>query len=403
MIKINQDHLKKVQDHLKKVRGEVFTPHELVDEMLDKLDPTLWVDKSKKWLDPACGSGNFLIAVKDRLMKGLKMAIPDPDAREKHILEEMIFGMDIRELNVLWTLERLGGGNIECCDSLKSDCKFGGKSPTGTFDVVVGNPPFQLIKEDLVSSGRWGPSHKLYIDFIETFVKKAPLLVFIVPSTWVPKKNNKVYRVTNNKITDITHVAKEAFSVGVSVCYFTYDSKGPTIKHPQLLNLPVTVSLGTLYSRLQHLNRNDPRINKGTIPVVDITGAKELPPQITTAENIDTSKYPHYNLWKVITNTNGGYETIGAIKIVGPGYITTTGVVSFGVDTEQKAKNLQGYMETKFVGYYVKQIKRATANALHVFKKIPLVDLSKSWTDQELYEHFKLTPEQIKEIEEVTK
>ena len=90
--KLNKQELHKInQDHLKKVRGEVFTPHELVDEMLDKLDPTLWVDKSKKWLDPACGSGNFLIAVKDRLMKGLKMAIPDPDAREKHILEEMIF------------------------------------------------------------------------------------------------------------------------------------------------------------------------------------------------------------------------------------------------------------------------------------------------------------------------
>ena len=40
MIKINQDHLKKVQDHLKKVRGEVFTPHELVDEM---------PECSKKW------------------------------------------------------------------------------------------------------------------------------------------------------------------------------------------------------------------------------------------------------------------------------------------------------------------------------------------------------------------
>lgn len=42
--------------------AEVFTPAWLVDEMLDKLPEEVW-EKGKTFLDPACGNGNFLIAV----------------------------------------------------------------------------------------------------------------------------------------------------------------------------------------------------------------------------------------------------------------------------------------------------------------------------------------------------
>ena len=75
----------------KKERGEVFTPIELVEEMLDKLPEEVWTNPNLKWLDPACGIGNFPYCVYMRLMKELKKKIPDDEKRRAHILEEMLF------------------------------------------------------------------------------------------------------------------------------------------------------------------------------------------------------------------------------------------------------------------------------------------------------------------------
>jgi hypothetical protein len=56
----------------KKQTAEVFTPQSLVNEMMDKLSfyaKNPFKKKSKTFLDPACGNGNFLINVLKRKMK----------------------------------------------------------------------------------------------------------------------------------------------------------------------------------------------------------------------------------------------------------------------------------------------------------------------------------------------
>ena len=46
-----------------KATGEVFTPLPLVDEILAKLDPSLFKDPTKTFIDNSCGDGNFLVRV----------------------------------------------------------------------------------------------------------------------------------------------------------------------------------------------------------------------------------------------------------------------------------------------------------------------------------------------------
>ena len=53
----------------KKDLGEVFTPSELVNEMLDKLPQDVWA-LEKTFCDNSCGNGNFLVAILERLNKG---------------------------------------------------------------------------------------------------------------------------------------------------------------------------------------------------------------------------------------------------------------------------------------------------------------------------------------------
>lgn len=82
----------------KKELGEVFTPPELVEEILDKLPHDIWTDKTKTFIDPSgCGNGNFLIGIKHRLLK-------------HHSIENIlprVFGVDIMEDNCIETILRL--------------------------------------------------------------------------------------------------------------------------------------------------------------------------------------------------------------------------------------------------------------------------------------------------------
>ena len=80
--------------------GEVFTPFELIEEMLDKLDPSVWSDKTKTFFDPCAGKGNFPICVVKRLFDGLADVIPDAEERLRHIVEKQLFMSEMQRESV---------------------------------------------------------------------------------------------------------------------------------------------------------------------------------------------------------------------------------------------------------------------------------------------------------------
>jgi site-specific DNA-methyltransferase (adenine-specific) len=84
----------------RKDNDEVFTPNFLINEMLDKLPDEVWRDPNKTWLDPCAGLGNFSVQVLKRLMEGLKDWEPDPELRKKHILEKMLFHVEMNPESV---------------------------------------------------------------------------------------------------------------------------------------------------------------------------------------------------------------------------------------------------------------------------------------------------------------
>jgi type I restriction-modification system DNA methylase subunit len=95
-----------------KQTGEVFTPTELVIEMMQKLiedDPDVFAP-GKTVLDPACGDGQFLVPVK--WYKVLMYGITEQEA----CLD--IYGVDIMQDNVNMCKSRLGGGTIICDNTL---------------------------------------------------------------------------------------------------------------------------------------------------------------------------------------------------------------------------------------------------------------------------------------------
>ena len=63
----------------RKLFGEVFTPLELICEMLASLPEEIWLNPDLKWLDPSNGIGNFPIVIYYKLMDSLKPAIKNDE------------------------------------------------------------------------------------------------------------------------------------------------------------------------------------------------------------------------------------------------------------------------------------------------------------------------------------
>ena len=106
LIEYINENLAPTKDDIRHTRGEVFTPLEFINNnMLDSLEKyykkkyktNIWSCPNKKWFDPAAGMGNFQIALYYKLMNGLKK-IPKKD-RKKHILEEMLFMVELNKKN----------------------------------------------------------------------------------------------------------------------------------------------------------------------------------------------------------------------------------------------------------------------------------------------------------------
>ncbi len=150
---------------MKRERGQFFTPRNVVKAMVDILQP----QPGERVLDPACGSGRFLVACLDRFrqMRAEDMgSAPEAELRRrrnsKDILNQAsayardcLFGCDVdselqRAAKMNMLINNDGHGNLFFTNSLEvtatavAERRFLGAEHMGfgTFDVVLTNPPF---------------------------------------------------------------------------------------------------------------------------------------------------------------------------------------------------------------------------------------------------------------------
>jgi len=179
--------------------GEVFTPPSLIYEMLDTIPKEVWSNPNLKWLEPSCGVGNIMIYVFQRLYKGLKNhhAFKDATKRKHHILQSMLYMIEINEKNTTILKQIFGKHaniyNGDFLDVSKWMKHFGFVSASTihtttipTFDIIIGNPPFQMKQTNEIRKGGYGKK-KLWPTFVELsleILKQNGYLVYIHPPSW---------------------------------------------------------------------------------------------------------------------------------------------------------------------------------------------------------------------------
>ena len=100
--------------------GEVFTPLELCELMVNRIPLDTLKDPESTFIDPAAGNGTFIITLRDRLKEYHS---------EDHILNEMLYTVELMKDNHKEMCDRLGvpvdHPHYVCHDALTYDYSFG--------------------------------------------------------------------------------------------------------------------------------------------------------------------------------------------------------------------------------------------------------------------------------------
>lgn len=313
------------------------------------------------------------------------------------------------------------------------------------FDVVIGNPPYQL------SGGSGGTSDaSIYHLFVQQAKRLEPKFVsMIIPSRWIAGGRGlddfRQEMLGSGQISTLVDYpnAKDVFPGSPpegGVGYFLWDRshKGPT--QYSLVRGSETVGPNERnLSEFPIFIRDEKSVRilrkvaaQGEISITEILTA-DTPFGIATnfrdfatvAKSGDVAL--HYSdhgrrgvgflsrstikknahlidKWKLLTPKANGIQgtpdiVLGKPWLVGPGAVCSQTFLAFCVGSELEARNLQGYYSTKFFRFMV-SLRKITQDALRsTYTWVPIQNFNRSWSDKDLFEKYGLTKVEIEHIE----
>ncbi|ATA76232.1 Uncharacterized adenine-specific methylase [Capnocytophaga canimorsus] len=479
---------------------EVFTPPDIANQMLDTLPQELFSNPDAKFLDPFSKSGVFLREIAKRLLKGLEPQIPDLQERIDHIMHRQLYGIGITELTVylsrrsLYCSTRANGkhsvthfenenGNIyfkelphswdkngKCTYCGATQKEFGEDQREGLsqhaynfihndnpyqdmqFDVIIGNPPYQMSD----GGGGMGSSAKpIYHLFIQQAIKLNPhYLCMIVPSRWFAGgKGLDDFRdemLKDKRIKEIYDypMASEVFpgvEIKGGINYFLWQSdyngdcliktyeEGKVVSEMQRPLKEEGNEVFIRYNEAIPILRKVQSFKEESFSTV-VSSRRPFGLESTIKGNVkpykdednvllyQTKGTAYYKRNDIPQNT----QWIDAHKVyVGKAYgagegfphqilntplygepnsaCTETYLVIGPFRDKKRCENVMSYIKTQFFRFMV-LLKKPTQNTSKgTYQFVPMQDFSKPWTDDELYAKYGLTEEEIAYIEKMVR
>ena len=474
---------------------EVFTPPQVVNRMLDMLPAELFRSKETTFLDPVSKSGVFLREIAKRLMIGLESQIPDIHERADHIFTQQLFGIAITELTALTSrrsvyCSKYANSEYSICRKFKDEdgnlrfkpiehkfengkCKYCGASESVfgkkyrkdleshayefihtdkpekifgnmKFDVIIGNPPYQL--ED---GGSKASAKPLYHLFVEQAMKLNPkYLTMIIPARWYAGgKGLDDFRdkmLTDSRLGVLVDYfdANDCFpgiDISGGVCYFLWDrdNKGlckvvskrkdstnemtrklleegaeSFIRFNQAISIlrKVKAKEGfksftqVVSSRKPFGLDTKPKLVKQNSPGYVFTYA--YPNNAYVNEQNITLNKEWVSEHKVFISYAYGERGDFPYFVIGKPFYgapqtccTETYLVIGPFASQEKCENCMSYMRTNFFRFLVLLKKNTQHATSKVYQFVPIQDFSHPWTDEMLYKKYGLTDDEIAFIE----
>lgn len=188
--------------------GQFRTPRHIIDFIVDVVNPT----KNDKVLDPACGTGGFLVSSYKHILEQHD-GKEDPDKKEKALtpderrnLMNNFEGYDIdptmvRIAQVNMYLHQFKNPKIVQYDSLSSEERWNDK-----FDVILANPPFMSPKGGITPHNKFGVqssrSEVLFVDYIMNHLRPNGRAGVIVPEGIIFQSGSAYKQLRKNLVED---------------------------------------------------------------------------------------------------------------------------------------------------------------------------------------------------------
>ena len=398
----------------------------LVNEILDQFPVSVWTSETSTFLDPEIGGGQIVREIVHRLRAA---------GHTDENINNRVFGLTTKlGVELVKKHHKLPGTYI-VQDFLTWETNM-------EFDVIVGNPPFQNENiKDTEAKRKVG--NKLWYQFIfaaDGLVKKDGYVAMVSPNQWLSggvqmRKGGlgvlkDIFAKKQLLVATVNGVTQKYFKgIGISIGWWVYQNCPVT--NTTTLNLgPTTCQVD--FKDLQFLT---PDATEESISIVSKTLLSTNPKFDTyyfnsyckpgdhdeTIEATAINQFPHWIMGSDVSNnlvvryfprvlnTRVAYE-----KIVFPMSTrywqpfladATTSVASLGqalkVETGTTQAGFKSVFYSKLFTYLCFNLQIAQNGFMKtvLVKALPKLDMTRTWTDEELYAHFDLTPEEIEYIE----
>lgn len=413
---------KYIRNFSKEDQSTVYTPMNIAEDMVNLLPDNIF-KPDKKFIDIACKSGRFLLAIYNRLMSSPYMANMEPERRSKWILDNQLYAIALTEISSVLIRKSLYDdytvkGNIILINSYTDKIKKNnfGQNANGSvktlkellseefnqvnFDVVIGNPPY---------------NNDIYLDFVTQGHNLAKQYdVWITPAKWQAKGGKKNEDFRENIVPHMNRIVYYPCSTDV----FDIDSQGG-------VSFFITDKKfhEAIVSRHGD-NAKDAFMSGGENAICKISGVYSLMPRSIiniVHKTISKKQLKIENCTEVngqfnikITNVFSDIKRISkspSLVLIEPYIQTSIGdknshtscIRSF--NSELQAKSFISYLNTRTVRFLV--LLNAYTVALinnETWRFVPDPgSFDHIFTDAELYKKYNLTPEEINIIESVIK
>ncbi len=478
---------------------EIFTPPQLANRMLDLLPQELFSNPATRFLDPCCKSGVFLREIVKRLDRGLQSVIADRRERIEHIVQRQVFGIAITELTALmsrrsvycskyadspYSVHQFGtregniqyqplhhtwqGGKCVYCGASQGVYDRGEAAEQHAyqfihtnnpekifnmkFDVIIGNPPYQLD-----DGGAQASAIPIYNKFVtQAKMLKPRYLCMIIPSRWFAGGRGldsfRKAMLEDRKIRVIVdHFDSNDCFPGIDlsggVCYFLWDRDNQgdcsitsvingissTMVRPLLdgtsntfvrmnqaieiirkIQMYQEVSFSTIVSTqkpfgLRTYIQGTERKNEKDVLLysnknADMGGTGYIPREKIEVHREWIDKYKVYISSAYGERGSFPYLVTGKPFLGNPNSCCTETYLVIGpFGSKNEAESVISYIKTRLFRFLVLLLKNTQHAPTKVYQFVPMQDFSHPWTDEMLYEKYGLTEEEIAFIESMVR